>query len=181
MLKFEENFSINTINFPLKHTSTHFCMHFVMFNLLWSGICLDLEFPSWVLGLFYLEFWVFPWVLDFLEFEFFSKCQISKPGLNMFLKMLKQAHRKNQEVKKKWVGYQKGLVTLMDCLKCWVYVQPEKLQSFFLVWWQVLDIPGNVLLLLKNGFWQSAYYIRLPTGLEYLNPWLIRQVVKSLV
>ena len=59
------------------------------FILLFSTL-LEQNLPNpWFLfmsfGIFPLEFWVFPWVLHFLEFEFYSKCRISKPDLGIGL------------------------------------------------------------------------------------------------
>ena len=57
------------------------------FILLFSKL-LELNLPNpWVFSLsfriFPREFWVFPWVLHFLEFEFYSKWRISKPAVNI--------------------------------------------------------------------------------------------------
>ena len=68
-----------TIKFPSAHIIRHL---YYYFKPCWCKFCGILEFSPWVLG-FFSEFWVFPWVLHFLEIDFYSKCRIFKPVLEI--------------------------------------------------------------------------------------------------
>ena len=83
-----------TIKFPSAHIIRHL---YYYFKPCWCKFCGILEFSPWVLG-FFSEFWVFPWVLHFLEIEFYSKCRISKPGL-----MQKKIVQKKEEITTRYV------------------------------------------------------------------------------
>ena len=71
----------NHLQITIKFLSAHIIRHlYYYFKPCWCKFCGILEFSPWVLG-FFSEFWVFPWVLHFLEIEFYSKCGFSKPVL----------------------------------------------------------------------------------------------------